>query len=743
MLRQLMHDPILADLNPQQIQAVGHGTGPLLVLAGAGSGKTRVVTRRIARLLRDGVPSGAILALTFTNKAAGEMARRVQELGGDYVRVATFHSACARFLRREAPRLGWPADYTIFDTEDRDACLKELMADLGIRSSAVKPAQVGTMISRFKNAALSPADGVGGGDDVGRATARLWTPYHERMKAQGAMDFDDLLLLFRQVLREFPAVAEAYRARFPWLLVDEFQDTNRVQCDLLKLLCPSPGNLCVVGDPDQSIYSFRGAEVRNILEFERDYAPVTTVRLEQNYRSTATILRAAEQVIAHNRRRLDKRLVTDNGPGDAVRRFRAASAPDEAAAVADRIADLRGQGVALEQIAVFYRAHWLSRTLEQACKQAGIPYTIVGGLTFFQRREIKDLLAFLRVLVNPLDDVSMLRIVNVPPRGVGRSSLDKLRAAAAGEGMSLREAVAEPALHGGLPAKARQGLAQLAEVLDRAQQAARSGAHAALEVILKGTDYVRHATGYGDAEDSAREDNIKELVSDAIEYAGQQGRRPGEDPDADRDGDRAGERSGLAGYLQHVALLTSADTAGEGPAVQLMTVHAAKGLEFDHVCIVGLEEGVFPSFRAFEDPDGLEEERRLCYVALTRARRSLLLSHARERMVGGSNDAMQPSRFLKELPRDCLEDYAPSWRRYEVDDDVEHDTGWSVTVDPDVLAAMRPGVRVRHPDYGAGVVRRIAGRGIAARAVVCFDDGREREFVLEYAGLELLEDDCW
>ncbi|MCR9247330.1 MAG: ATP-dependent helicase [bacterium] len=739
-----MSDPILADLNEQQAAAVAHGSGPLMVLAGAGSGKTRVVTRRIARLLREGTPSGSILAMTFTNKAAGEMAHRVHELGGDYVRVATFHSACARFLRRDGGKLGYPSDYSIYDTQDRDSLIKELMQDSGISTTSIRPAAIGNMISRLKNAALTPHETVLGDDDIGQATQRLWTPYHDRMKEQGAMDFDDLLLLFLQILREFPDVAEQYQRRFRWVLVDEFQDTNRVQYDLLKLLCPpassvSTGNLCVVGDPDQSIYSFRGAEVRNILDFENDYDPCTVVRLEQNYRSTATILRAAENVIANNRQRLDKRLRTDNPDGDQLRRFRAATATEEAAAIIDRISELRDDAVELDQIAVFYRAHWLSRALEQALKTAGVPYTIVGGQTFFERREIKDLLAYLRVLVNPLDDVSMARIINVPPRGIGKTSLEKLRQAAFREGMSLREVVGEKDLHAPLAAKGRKGLGELADVLERAKAAAAHGVHAALEVILKGSGYVQHATGYGDAEDSTREDNIKELVSDAIEFDDDADGAV-DDPFADPD---EVPPTGVAGYLQKVALLTSQDEEGDGPMVQLMTVHAAKGLEFDHVCIAGLEEGVFPSFRSMEEPDALEEERRLCYVAITRARQTAMLSHARERMVAGSMESMRPSRFFKELPKDTIADYAPTWRRYDVDDDVDHDTGWTVTMDPELMANVRVGVRVRHQEYGNGEVRRIAGRGISARAVVRFDDGREREFVLEYAGLDLLEDNGW
>jgi len=727
-----MHDSILNDLNEQQAAAVMHGEGPLMVLAGAGSGKTRVVTRRIARLLRDGVQSRQILAMTFTNKAAGEMAKRVEELGGDYVRVATFHSACARFLRTDGYLLGFAPDFSIYDTHDRDSLIKELMADMHVSTKEAKPSMIGGMISKLKNAAMTPGDGLLSGSDVGRLVERLWGPYHERMRKASAMDFDDLLGNFLQILREHPEVAERYQERFPWLLVDEFQDTNRVQYDLLKLLCPAPGNMCVVGDPDQSIYGFRGAEVRNILDYENDYDPCTVVRLEQNYRSTANILRAAETVIANNTSRLDKRLRTEAEPGASLLRLKATGATEESTTIVDRINDLYGEGISLEQIAVFYRAHYLSRGLEQALKDKGIPYEIIGGQTFFERREVKDLLAFLRVLANPVDEVSMRRIINVPPRGLGKISLEKLQAAAFAEGMSLREAVAEPTMHAMLSAKARKGLAALSETLDKAQAAAESGAHLALKVILEGTGYIRHATSFGDAEDSAREDNIAELVSDTVEFdAAPEVESPFEDDMP---------ATGLAGYLQHVALLTSADKDDDGPSVRMMTIHAAKGLEFDHVFVAGLEEGVFPSMRTADDPEGLEEERRLMYVALTRARKTLMLSSARDRMVNGSMETMRPSRFLREIPEDLLESYTPSWRRYDVDDETSHSTGWSVTPDPEALAGLQKGVRVRHDLYGSGVVRRLAGRGMSARAIVRFDDGVEREFVLEYAGLQLLED---
>ncbi|MEY4675094.1 MAG: hypothetical protein RL148_2878 [Planctomycetota bacterium] len=723
-----MADSLVDDLNPEQRAAVLHGNGPLMVLAGAGSGKTRVVTRRIAHLMRRGVAPGSILAMTFTNKAAGEMARRVVDLGGAYVRVATFHSACARFLRQDARRIGFPQDFTIYDTYDRDSLIKQLLEELGLDGYGIKASVVGQQISRMKNAALKPDTSTSGFSDVARVVRQVFDPYHERMRKLGAMDFDDLLLHFLDMLRSDPQVAEEYRARFPFVLVDEFQDTNRVQYDLLRQLTTPDSSVCVVGDPDQSIYGFRGAEIRNILDFESDFPTTTVVRLETNYRSTATILRAAEAVIANNKLRKDKRLRTENPEGAKLLKFRADGAAEEAGEIADRIRGMRGEDVPLDQIAVFYRAHWLSRGIEQALKDKAIPYTIVGGVTFFERREIKDLLAYLRVLVNPLDDVSMERVINVPPRGMGKTSVQKLRDAANGAGLSMVEAVMDPAMHVGLSAKSRKALGALAETLREAKHMSAAGAHAALKVVLQGTDYINHATTMGDPEDVAREENIQELVSDVVQFD-----------------EKMGE--GLSGYLQHVSLLTSADKEVEGPSVQLMTVHAAKGLEFDHVYITGLEDGLFPSMRAMEDKDGLEEERRLMYVALTRARQSLFLSSARERMVAGAMERSTVSRFLKEIPADAMETHSATWHSWSADEgggqEPEAAAGHEIDFDqtPQVIDV---GTRVRHEMFGEGRVAHIAGRGQMARARVRFDDGIERTLILEYAGLRVVsEGNAW
>ncbi len=721
-------DPIVDDLNPAQRQAVEHGEGALMVVAGAGSGKTRVITRRVARLLRDGEDSDAILALTFTNKAAGEMARRVQQLGGRRVHVATFHSACARFLRRDAELLDYPRDYTIYDTYDRDTCIKMLMEERGMALAPIRPGHVGAEISRLKNLQVDIAEyretaPLRADYSVPAIVAELWEPYHERMRKLGAMDFDDLLGRFLELLVRFPAVAARYQERFRWILVDEFQDTNRVQYELIKVLAAGHRNPCVVGDPDQSIYRFRGAEIGNILGFARDFPGARVVRLETNYRSTRRILQAAQGVIVHNEERLERDLATDNADGDKLVYRRFDSPFDENEAVGRRIRDLVGRGgAAPDQVAVFYRSHFLSRGLEEVLRRLGVPYEVVGGLSFYERREIKDLLAYLRVVINPLDDVSLGRIVNVPPRKIGEATIAKMRALAARAERSLFELLQEPALCAELPKAAQRGLVALAGAFAAVKAAGEQGAAEAVRALLDATDYVAHAARLGDPQDVTREENIDELVADAADFDVRFG-------------------GGLPAYLAHVSLLTSEDRAmRQGPTVSLMTVHAAKGLEFDHVFVVGLEDGLFPSSRAEEDGD-LEEERRLMYVALTRARQSVHLSGCDHRMVQGRASDQVPSRFLAEIPDDCLErDRRPDarrdvWRRHEPEP--------AEPPEPPSLDGieLQPGTRVVHPVYGAGVVVRLSGRGFSARAVVRFDDEGERTLVLEYARLELAAGD--
>ena len=716
----------LEDLNPAQRDAVTHRDGPLMVLAGAGSGKTRVITRRIAWLLQEGVAPGQILALTFTNKAAGEMANRVESLRGYRVHVATFHSACARFLRRDGHLLGYPQNFSIYDTYDRDSCIKQLLRSHHIQvGGAVTPNKVGSRISRLKNLGVGPEDFVSGLGEVDAVVRRIYSPYLVRMRDLGAMDFDDLLLRFRDLLVEHPDAAEMYQERFRYLLVDEFQDTNLVQYDLLKRLSAKYRNLCVVGDPDQSIYKFRGAEIRNILDYQDDYPDAVTIRLETNYRSSGCILAAAQGVIENNKGRMDKTLRTDAEFGAPVSICRYGSEQEEAEELTNGIWQLMSNGIDLGEVAVFYRTHSLSRTIEQAFRQRGLPYDVVGGLTFFERREIKDVLAYLRVLVNPLDDVSMLRVINVPPRGVGNVSLQKIIDRAADAGLSLFEAVCDADCRGVVSGKARKGLESLAKVLTEAR--GEENPEEAVRIVLKGTEYLGYAGGLGDPQDASREENILELINDAAQFA--------EESD-----------EGLAEYLQHVSLLTSQDEQhGEGPRISLMTVHSAKGLEFDYVFTIGLEEGLFPHSRSFEDPEGMEEERRLMYVAMTRARKALALSYVSFRMINGETRRQDMSRFLGEIPDECGTRMGMPWGYeadgdgdtvYEADDGIDYDPGDQLEDD---TVQLCEGAYVVHPEYGPGQVLRLSGSGIRMKVVVLFQDGREKTLIPEYAGLQVID----
>ena len=693
-----------------------------MVLAGAGSGKTRVITRRVARLLRDGVDAESVLAVTFTNKAAQEMARRVREIGGTRVHIATFHSACARFLRTNGHHLGFPRDFSIFDTYDRDSCLKILMKEREVTPDGVKASQVGRVISRLKNHGTTPEEfrEVYGRDDPMTAeevAAALFEPYQQRLLKLGAMDFDDLLIRFLQLMKECPEVADGYRRRFEWILVDEFQDTNRVQYELTTELAKAHRNLCVVGDPDQSIYRFRGAEIRNILDFQRDYPEVQIARLETNYRSTRCILRAAQGVIVQNEERLERHLDSNNEEGEPVVYERFASPFEETDAACRHVLDLLQQRVSPGEIAVFYRSHFLSRGLEEVLRRSGVPYEVIGGLSFFERREIKDLLAYVRVALNPLDDVSMERIINVPPRRIGKATLEKLRRIGTAEEMSLYEVVCEPELHAGLPAGARGGLAGLAALFAEVREAGEVEAGRALEAVLQRTDYVGYACDLGDPQDVARRENIEELVHDATDFDGRFG-------------------GGLSPYLSHVSLLTSADRRDrEGPTVSLMTVHAAKGLEYDHVLVVGMEDGLFPSSRSLSEAD-VEEERRLMYVALTRARKTIRLSGCERRMVQGMEMDQTASRFIAEIPPDCLDDRAAGagWHSFVPEPEQEFSD----------LPQLQPDMQVSHPEYGQGVVRRVSGQGMQARVVVRFGDDTERTLLLEYANLEVVPgEDAW
>ena len=634
----------LTMLNEPQRRAVLTTEGPLLVLAGAGSGKTRVLTHRIAYLLEKGVPSYRILALTFTNKAAREMLDRVNLLAGDAAAdawVSTFHSSCARILRRDIEKLGYTRSFTIYDTDDQNRLLRDVLTELDLNEKMYPPREALSIISDAKNHLLSPREWLQAqqGDFRAQKYADIYAKYEDKLKKANALDFDDLLIKTLELFVQHPPVLESYQRRFEYILVDEYQDTNSAQYQLVRLLTGERRNLCVVGDDDQSIYGWRGADIRNILDFEKDFPDATVIKLEQNYRSTGNILDAANQVIAHNVGRKEKALWTSEGAGEPVRLYEAQDERDEAYFLAQQIGALQKSGDQLGDMAVLYRANALSRVVEETLVRGGLKYRVFGGLKFYERKEVKDIVCYLRAVVNPADDVAVRRIINEPKRSIGDTTVQKLADYAAARGDSLFAAVLEPGQAGltGRALKAVEGFGELMTELVVQRQ------------LLPPDEFVRkllELTGYEDQykqeqndENTARLQNIAEFVGGVIEYVKQ-------NPEGTLDD-----------YLENVALVTDMDRSDDDEgAITLMTMHSAKGLEFRNVFVIGMEEGIFPTTRSMDDDDKLEEERRLCYVAITRARKRLYLTHARQRTLYGRTNMCMASRFLDELPRRVTED---------------------------------------------------------------------------------------
>ncbi|HLI14964.1 MAG TPA: UvrD-helicase domain-containing protein [Acidimicrobiales bacterium] len=704
----------LEGLNPAQLEAVTYDGGPLVVLAGAGSGKTRVLTRRIARLVADGVAPWRILAITFTNKAADEMRRRVVDLVGEAAEemwLATFHAACARILRREAPRLGYRPGFTIYDEGDQRRLVEHVLEALGLDTRRYAARAVVGAISRAKAALLDPtAYAARATTPFEEVVAEVFAVYDRRLRAANAFDFDDLLGVTLRLLAGDEEVAERYAGRFSHLLVDEYQDTSYVQGELVALLGARHRNVCVVGDPDQSIYGFRGAEVRNLLDFERAFPEARTIVLDQNYRSTTTILDAANAVIGNNVAREDKRLWSALGRGEPVACYRAGDERDEATFVAGEIAALARAGSRLGDIAVFYRTNAQSRAIEQALADRGIPYKVVGGTRFYDRREVRDALAFCRLAANPDDEVALRRVVNVPPRGIGATTLRRLEELAASEGLSFAAALER---HGAAKVTGRAAagveaflalrrlLAELAperpdKVLATALE--RSGYLAALEA---------EAEGPAGHEAAGRLENLAELAGVAAGF---------ED---------------LESFLAATSLVAAADELDDsGGRVALMTLHAAKGLEFGTVFLTGMEEGVFPHGRALEDPDDLEEERRLCYVGITRARQRLYLTHTYQRTLFGQTRDSLVSRFLREIPAELRTEVgapAPAPRPAPAER--------AGTTGAEALGLV-PGDRVVHARWGEGRVVATRGEGERAEATIAFPGRGERRFLLALTPLE-------
>ena len=706
-----MTDNLLSSLNEVQREAVQHTEGPLLILSGAGSGKTRVITHRIAYLLEHhDVSPYRILAVTFTNKAAKEMKDRLDVLvKGSVSRdlwVATFHATCARILRRDIEKLGrgaetesvlesrshaYTRDFTIFDTGEQATVVKDVLRQLNYSDKQYNPRAVLSHISRAKNESISPetyqntADGY-----FERIVAEVYTRYQKALRTNNALDFDDLLLFTVELLNENPDVRQFYQGKFEYILVDEYQDTNRCQYELVNLLVTDTRqNICVVGDDDQSIYAFRGADIRNILDFEQDYPNTRVLRLEQNYRSTQNILDAAWGVVHNNKARKAKRLWTDNDMGEPVTCYEAMDENDEAGYVGTQIEDWHAEGVDYKDFAVFYRTNAQSRIFEEAFRAADIPYQIVGGVGFYDRMEIKDLLAYLRVVCNPNDSISVRRIINVPSRGIGATTLDRLMNFAARQGISLFEAIQRvgeiTAINRGLQTKV-QRFAKIFDDFDASMLPAD-----ALDYVLKVTGYLKNLKAQGTIEAQNRVENIEELINAVIEY------------------EQSTPEPTLSDYLENVALTADIDAMETDTTdmVTLMTLHSAKGLEFPFVFIVGVEEGYLPHGRSLDTQAELEEERRLCYVGITRAMEQLYLSHASSRRTFRETEYRVQSRFISEIPEHLIKHvdrYRSPFRQSASLYEVVSEDAVDYCVDQIVL----------HPKFGRGKITKVSrsGRGI-------------------------------
>ena len=643
-------DPILAPLNAGQRAAVTHGDGPALVVAGAGSGKTRVLSHRIAHLLshRHVSPFG-LLAITFTNKAAGEMRDRIGSLVGPVAQrmwISTFHSACARILRSHADALGYPSAFSIYDQADARRLTRYVVRDLELDPKKFPDRTVHAAVSTMKNRLVTPPQAADlalapdGGGPFAREVARVYSEYQKRLRRAGAMDFDDLLMLGVELLANHDEVAEHYRQRFEHILVDEYQDTNLAQVRLIGLLAGPARNVFVVGDSDQSIYAFRGADITNILEFGATFDNSATYVLDQNYRSSQAILDAANSVIRNNVGRPSKSLWTDRSGGAKPISYRGADADDEARYVCAELRRLHGDGrIDWSDAAVFYRSNAQSRVIEEELVANDVPYQVIGGTRFYDRREIKDALAFLRAAVNPSDEVSLKRVVNLPARGIGDRTIAKLDDVAARDGTSLAEVI-DRVESLDVRGKARGGLLQFRELLGRCAAQVEDGPAAVLEAALHGSGYVDELREERSIEAEGRLEHLEELLGSAAEF------------------------ESCDEFLEQVSLVSDVDEMRDASQVSLMTLHAAKGLEFDVVFVTGLEDGVFPHHRTLTDPLELEEERRLAYVGITRARKHLYLTHAWSRMLHGQTSYNPPSRFIGEIPEDLLDDRSPDAGRY-------------------------------------------------------------------------------
>jgi DNA helicase-2/ATP-dependent DNA helicase PcrA len=745
-------DKIISALNPEQREAVQHSEGPLLVLAGAGSGKTRMLTHRIAWLIGSGkARPHEILAVTFTNKAAREMRERVHALLDSEtsgVWVATFHSTCVRILRRDISHLGYEPNFAIYDQTDSLHLVKRVLRSMKINEKAYPPAGVRAQIDRLKNRGLLPADLANVDSFEAQSIGDIYQRYQTELRRSNALDFGDLILLTTRLFQNYPGVLAAYQRRWRYVLVDEYQDTNPIQYQFLRLLTAEHHNLCVVGDEDQSIYAFREADIRNILGFEKDFAGAGVIRLERNYRSTQAILDAASAVVANNVERKGKKLYTERAGGELVRFYEAADERAEAAYVVNELLRMRESGTPLSASAIFYRTHAQSRPLEEELLKYNVPYVVVGGTRFYDRAEVKDALAYLRVLVNPDDAESLLRIINTPARGIGRSTIQRVLELAEQTQTSVWTALTaarDQRLLRGAPAKSIERFLDLIEEL-RAQHDPAGSITQLLAHVLDRSGYLQRLEREGTIEAEVRAENLTELLSAVEEFERQN--RP-ELAGGELDGEV--ERDLLDLFLEEVTLLSEADTLDVAEnRISLMTVHVAKGLEFPNVFLVGMEEGLFPHFASLDDPQALEEERRICYVGMTRAETRLFLTNASMRRMHGSVRFNEPSRFLSEIPSDLISGQLPrtvgsALGRREASHAAETlDEHSGITVDYSEgqwgvgeLPPLEEGMRVEHPIFGTGTILSVQGAGESTKVKIRFDRAGMKTIMLKYAQLRL------
>lgn len=773
---------LVGDLNPPQRQAVLHSGSPVLVVAGAGSGKTRVLTRRIAHLVGvRGVHPGSILAITFTNKAAAEMRGRVVDLVGNRARamwVSTFHSACVRILRSEIDALGYQKSFSIYDDTDAKRLMTLICREMSLDTKKFVPRQLLNWVSGQKNELVSVAEARAKATGIDEIRCEVYDRYDRRLRMASALDFDDLIMMTVRLFAEHPQIRESYRRRFRQVLVDEYQDTNHAQYLLIRQLCGAftddglpegtprvpPPELMVVGDSDQSIYAFRGATIRNILDFESDFPGARTILLEQNYRSTQTVLNAANQVIGNNPNRPAKKLWSDQGDGDQIVGWVADTEHDEARFVAEEIDSLADAGVhRYGEVAVFYRTNAQSRAFEEVFIRNGIPYRVIGGVRFYERREIRDAIAYLRVIANPADDVSLRRILNVPKRGIGDRAEAALAVHAANEGLTFWEALHQAGAAPGIATRSLNQIRAFTTMMDRLRGLVEEGEPASriVEEMLKDSGMLVELRESKDPQDETRLENLVEFVAVAQEFVSSAHVTDLDDAAGDHDGEAGAQASqllmgapeeddSLAAFLERIALVADSDALGDDDGqgvVTLMTLHTAKGLEFDTVFLTGLEDGVFPHIRAMDDPKELQEERRLAYVGITRARKRLYLSRATVRTVWGGAQYNPASRFLAEIPEELLD-----WRRQATEIDSwqassaqrRSQAGSTIFGSGTPRAKRAPvptlavGDRVLHSTFGLGTVLATLDSGEKAKADIDFGSAGVKRLLLKYAPLEKL-----